>query len=98
VLKQLQIPYSFAKRHGVLLRYEGDQAFIVRRESTPLLALQEARRFLSAAPVFHNHFRQVDGQYRQSVGQQPDSFVSGADIMEYYNRVKEDIKGILGQS
>ena len=22
----------------------------------------------SAAPVFHNHFRQVDGQYRQSVG------------------------------
>lgn len=23
----------------------------------------------SAAPVFHNHFRQVDGQYRQSVGQ-----------------------------
>ena len=43
----------------------------------------------SAAPVFHNHFRQVDGQYRQSVGQQPDSFVSGADIMEYYNREKE---------
>ena len=32
VLKQLQIPYSFAKRHGVLLRYESDQAFIVRRE------------------------------------------------------------------
>lgn len=49
VLKQLQIPYSFAKRHGVLLRYEGDQAFIVRRESTPLLALQEARRFLGVA-------------------------------------------------
>ncbi|WP_180170330.1 type II secretion system ATPase GspE [Acinetobacter sp. YH12027] len=46
VLKQLQIPYSFAKRHGVLLRYEGDQAFIVRRDSTPLLALQEARRYL----------------------------------------------------
>lgn len=45
-LKQLQIPYSFAKRHGVLLRYEGEQAFIVRRESTPLLALQEARRYL----------------------------------------------------
>ena len=44
------------------------------------------------------HFRQVDGQYRQSVWQQPDSFVSGADIREYYNRVKEDIKGILGQS
>lgn len=46
VLKQLQIPYSFAKRHGVLLRYEGNQAFIVRRDTTPLLALQEARRYL----------------------------------------------------
>ncbi len=46
VLKQLQIPYSFAKRHGVLLRYEGDQVFIVRRDNTSMLALQEARRFL----------------------------------------------------
>ncbi len=46
VLKQLQIPYTFAKRHGVLLRYEGDQAFIVRRENTSMLALQEARRVL----------------------------------------------------
>ncbi len=47
VLKQLQIPYSFAKRHGVLLRYEGViRHFIVRRQSTPLLALQEARRYL----------------------------------------------------
>jgi general secretion pathway protein E len=45
-LKQLQIPYSFAKRHGVLIRYEGDQAYIVRRENTPLSAIQEARRFL----------------------------------------------------
>ena len=39
VLKQLQIPYSFAKRHGVLIRYEGDHAFIVRRENTPMLAI-----------------------------------------------------------
>lgn len=46
VLKQLQIPYSFAKRHGVLLRYEGDQAFILRRDNTSMLALQEARRLL----------------------------------------------------
>ena len=46
VLKQLQIPYSFAKRHGVLLRYEGDQVFIVRRDNTSMLALQEARRVL----------------------------------------------------
>ncbi|MCY6353622.1 hypothetical protein OXV71_23505, partial [Bacteroides fragilis] len=53
---------------------------------------------ISSSRLLTMHFRQVDGQYRQSVGQQPDSFVSGADIMEYYNRVKEDIKGILGQS
>ena len=46
ILKQLQIPYSFAKRHGVLLRYEGDQAFIMRRSNTPMLAIQEARRYL----------------------------------------------------
>ena len=45
-LKQLQIPYSFAKRHGVLLRYEGDQAFIVRRQDTAAIAIQEARRYL----------------------------------------------------
>ena len=46
ILKQLQIPYSFAKRHGVLLRYEGDQAFIMRRSNTRILAIQEARRYL----------------------------------------------------
>ena len=46
VLKQLQIPYSFAKRHGVLLRYEGDQVFIVRRQDTAQIVIQEARRYL----------------------------------------------------
>lgn len=46
--KQIQIPYSFAKRHGVLLRYDGDQVFIVRRENTAWIALQEARRLLTA--------------------------------------------------
>ena len=46
ILKQIQIPYSFAKRHGVLLRYEGDQIFIVRRKDTARIALQEARRIL----------------------------------------------------
>lgn len=46
VLKQLQIPYSFAKRHGVLIRYDGTQPIIVRREQTPMIALQEARRIL----------------------------------------------------
>ena len=45
-LKQLQIPYSFAKKHGVLLKYEGDQVFIIRRQDTSLIAIQEARRFL----------------------------------------------------
>ncbi len=46
VLKQLQIPYSFAKKHGVLLRYEGDQVFIVRRQDASLVAIQEARRYI----------------------------------------------------
>ena len=46
VLKQLQIPYSFAKRHGILFRYEGDQVYIVRKDNTSLLAIQEARRLL----------------------------------------------------
>ncbi len=45
-LKQLQIPYSFAKRHGVLLRYEGNQVFIVRRQDTAQIAIQEARRYV----------------------------------------------------
>ncbi|MCH4243992.1 type II secretion system ATPase GspE [Acinetobacter gerneri] len=49
VLKQLQIPYSFAKRHGVLLRYEGDQVFIVRKQDTAQIAIQEARRYLGRA-------------------------------------------------
>ena len=52
----------------------------------------------SATPVFHNHFKQVDGQYRRLAGKQQDSFVSGADIMDYYRQVKEDVKGILGRS
>ncbi|AMW77940.1 type II secretion system protein GspE [Acinetobacter sp. TGL-Y2] len=46
VLKQLQIPYSFAKKHGVLLRYEGDQVFIVRRQDASLVSIQEARRYI----------------------------------------------------
>ena len=44
ILKQLQIPYSFAKRHGVLLRYDGNHVLIVRRANTALIAIQEARR------------------------------------------------------
>ena len=49
ILKQIQIPYSFAKRHGILLRYEGNQVFIVRRKDTAAIALQEARRILGKA-------------------------------------------------
>ncbi|WP_445116424.1 type II secretion system ATPase GspE [Acinetobacter sp. WZC-1] len=49
VLKQIQIPYSFAKRHGVLLRYEGDQVYIVRRQDTAPIAIQEARRYLGCS-------------------------------------------------
>lgn len=45
-LKQLQIPYSFAKKHGILLRYDSDQVYIVRREDTAQIALQEARRYV----------------------------------------------------
>ncbi|NHC03571.1 type II secretion system ATPase GspE [Acinetobacter sp. 187] len=59
VLKQLQIPYSFAKKHGVLLRYEGDQAFIVRRQDTSLIAIQEARRFLGRT-AHHQLFTDQD--------------------------------------
>lgn len=59
VLKQLQIPYSFAKRHGVLLRYEGDQVYIVRRQDTAKIALQEARRFLGR-PAQHELCSEAD--------------------------------------
>ncbi|HEX5381252.1 MAG TPA: type II secretion system protein GspE, partial [Acinetobacter sp.] len=58
ILKQIQIPYSFAKRHGVLLRYDGDQVFIVRRENTAWIALQEARRLLHVPA----HYEILDDQ------------------------------------
>ena len=58
ILKQIQIPYSFAKRHGVLLRYDGDQVFIVRRENTAWIALQEARRLLNVPA----HYEILDDQ------------------------------------
>ncbi len=38
----------------MLLRYEGDQAFIVRRDNTSMLALQEARRLLGH-PAQYQH-------------------------------------------
>lgn len=51
ILKQIQVPYSFAKRHGVLFRYDGDQVFIVRRQNTEKIALQEARRILGSLHI-----------------------------------------------
>ena len=66
VLKQLQIPYSFAKRHGVLLRYEGDQAFILRRDNTSMLALQEARRLLGHPAHFQLCSEQEFNQFLSS--------------------------------
>ncbi len=53
ILKQIQVPYSFAKRHGVLFRYDGDQVFIVRRQNTEKIALQEARRILGKPAHYH---------------------------------------------
>lgn len=52
ILKQIQVPYSFAKRHGVLFRYDGDQVFIIRRQNTEKIALQEARRILGKPAHF----------------------------------------------
>ncbi len=46
MLRQTQIPYSFAKRHGVLFQFNGDQTTILRCAHTPFEAVQEARRFL----------------------------------------------------
>ncbi|MEY2864303.1 MAG: type secretion system protein GspE [Pseudomonadota bacterium] len=52
LLRQAQLPYSFAKRHGVLLQFEGDQPLIVLRDNAPLPALNEARRLLGAPARF----------------------------------------------
>lgn len=52
----------------------------------------------SSVSTFHRHFKQVDDKYRKPAEQEPERFVSAADIMEYYRQVKEDIKAVLGQS
>lgn len=46
LMQQTQLPYSFAKRHGVMLQFEGEQAIIVLRADAGLPALTEARRLL----------------------------------------------------
>lgn len=61
-LKQLQIPYSFAKRHAILIRYAGDQPIIVRREQTPMLAIQEARRLLGVPAQYELYNEQEFNQ------------------------------------
>lgn len=61
-LKQLQIPYSFAKRHAILIRYVGDQPIIVRREQTPMLAIQEARRLLGVPAQYELYNEQEFNQ------------------------------------
>ena len=52
LLRQAQLPYSYAKRHGVLLQYDGEQTVIVRRKNAPLPALTEARRFLGSPATY----------------------------------------------
>lgn len=52
LLRQVQLPYSYAKRHGVLFLFEGEQAIIVRRQNAPLPALAEARRFLGSTASY----------------------------------------------
>ncbi len=50
--RQSQLPYSFAKRHGVLLQFDGAQPTIMVRDDTPLPALNEVRRMLGAPVPF----------------------------------------------
>lgn len=51
----------------------------------------------SGVSSFHRHFRQVDGKFRVQVQQEPERFVSRADIMEYHRQVSLDIKEILSK-
>lgn len=46
LMQQTQLPYSFAKRHGVMLQFDGEQAIILLRADAALPALTEARRLL----------------------------------------------------
>ncbi|OUY09195.1 type II secretion system protein GspE [Acinetobacter populi] len=63
MLRQTQIPYSFAKRHGVLFQFDGDQTNIIRCQHTPFEALQEARRFLGHSA----HYQLVSDQDFQKI-------------------------------
>jgi general secretion pathway protein E len=44
---QRRLPFSFAKRHGILVHdFEGDKALAIVRNDASLLSLSEARRFI----------------------------------------------------
>lgn len=47
-----QVPFGFAKRHGVLLSFEHDEPYLVIRPDAPLPAIQEVRRVLGRRPRF----------------------------------------------
>ena len=47
-----QLPYSFAKRHGVIFKFDGAQTIIVLRDNAPLPALNEARRIAGVASSY----------------------------------------------
>lgn len=53
ILKQIQVPYSFAKRHGVLFRYDGDQVFIVRRQNTEKLHCRKQDEFWGSLHIIN---------------------------------------------
>ncbi len=69
-----QLPYSFAKRHGVLLKFDGAQTIIVLRDNAPLPALNEARRVIGAPASYQTvtdeeFTRLLAGSYSRDSGQ-----------------------------
>ena len=51
-LNTTQLPYGFARRHGVLLDWQGGQPCLIVRQDAPLPAILEARRLLGARPGY----------------------------------------------
>jgi len=69
-----QLPYSFAKRHGVLLKFDGAETIIVLRDNAPLPALNEARRVIGAPASYQTvtdeeFTRLLAGSYSRDSGQ-----------------------------
>jgi general secretion pathway protein E len=83
----LRIPFSFAKRHGVLLEsLEQDQALLVHREDVSVEALLEARRALGLRLVL----RQVSRAEFDAMLQQAYEGQSGAAM-----QMMDDLDGSL---